>query len=143
MDGRLDGVWPLMFHDLDPRSPTPLYAQIASRVRVAVASGELDVGDSLPSVRQLARTLRVNPATVVQAYRELEADGFVETRHGAGTFVRAVPEPIRNDERARRATELARRALVDAARLGIPAEEVIDALRALVDDGAPAPISES
>lgn len=132
-----------MFHDLDPRSPTPLYAQIASRVRVAVASGELDVGDSLPSVRQLARTLRVNPATVVQAYRELEADGFVETRHGAGTFVRAVPEPIRNDERARRATELARRALVDAARLGIPAEEVIDALRALVDDGAPAPISES
>jgi GntR family transcriptional regulator len=131
-----------MFHDLDPRSPTPLYAQIASRVRVAVASGELAVGDSLPSVRQLARTLRVNPATVVQAYRDLETDGFVEMRHGAGTFVRAVPQPVRDDERARRATELAHSALVDAARLGIPADEVIHALRSLVDEGAPAPISE-
>lgn len=128
-----------MFHDLDPRSPTPLYAQIAARVRVAVAAGELDEGDSLPSVRQLARTLRVNPATVVQAYRDLETDGFVEMRHGAGTFVRAVPGPVRDDERARRATEIARRALVDAARLGLPADDLITALRALVDEGALTP----
>ena len=56
-----------MFHDIDPRSPTPLYAQIAARVRVAIASGELSPGDALPSTRQLAHTLRVNPATVVQA----------------------------------------------------------------------------
>lgn len=128
-----------MFHDLDPRSPTPLYAQIAARVRVAVAAGELDEGDALPSVRQLARTLRVNPATVVQAYRDLETDGFVEMRHGAGTFVRAVPGPVRDDERARRATEIARRALVDAARLGLPADDLITALRALVDEGALTP----
>lgn len=128
-----------MFHDLDPRSPTPLYAQIAARVRVAVASGELGEGDALPSVRQLARTLRVNPATVVQAYRDLEGEGFVEMRHGAGTFVRAVPDPIRDDERARRATEIARRALVDAARLGLPADELIAALRNLVDAESPVP----
>lgn len=128
-----------MFHDLDPRSPTPLYAQIAARVRVAVAAGELDEGDALPSVRQLARTVRVNPATVVQAYRDLETDGFVEMRHGAGTFVRAVPGPVRDDERARRATEIARRALVDAARLGLPADELITALRSLVDERASTP----
>lgn len=128
-----------MFHDLDPRSPTPLYAQIAARVRVAVASGELEEGDALPSVRQLARTLRVNPATVVQAYRDLEGEGFVEMRHGAGTFVRAVPDPVREDERARGATEIARRALVEAARLGLPADDLVTALRTLVDADAPVP----
>ncbi|MEX2049379.1 MAG: GntR family transcriptional regulator, partial [Gemmatimonadota bacterium] len=51
-----------MFEQIDPRSPTPLYAQIAARVRVAVAAGELSPGDALPSVRALARELRVNPA---------------------------------------------------------------------------------
>ena len=64
-----------MFERIDPRSPTPIYAQIAERVRVAVAAGELTKGDGLPSVRALATRLRVNPATVVQAYRELEHDG--------------------------------------------------------------------
>lgn len=130
-----------MFHDVDPRSPTPLYAQIAARVRVAVAAGELQEGDALPSMRQLARTLRVNPATVVQAYRELEIDGFVEMRHGAGTFVRSVPQPVRDEERARRAVEIARQALVSAARLGLPAQELIDALQSLVDEGVSAPTS--
>ena len=76
-----------MFDHIDPRSPTPIYAQIAARVRIAVASGELATGDPLPSVRALAGTLRVNPATVVQAYRELEHDGVIELRHGAGAFV--------------------------------------------------------
>ena len=75
-----------MFEGIDPRSPTPLYAQIAAHIRVAVASGEVRSGDALPSVRALAQSLRVNPATVVQAYRELAMDGFVEMRHGAGTF---------------------------------------------------------
>ena len=58
-----------MFERIDPRSSTPIYAQIAARVRVAVASGELSAGDDMPSVRALATQLRVNPATVVQAYR--------------------------------------------------------------------------
>src|SRR2546430_17582956 len=57
----------------------PLYEQIANRVRVAIASGELRPAAALPSVRQLAAELRVNPATVVQAYRDLEAEGFVRS----------------------------------------------------------------
>ena len=76
-----------MLDRIDPRSPTPLYAQIASRVKLAIAAGDLAAGDGLPSVRQLAATLRINPATVVQAYRALETEGFVEMRQGAGTFV--------------------------------------------------------
>ena len=117
-----------MFDDLDPRSPTPLYEQIAARIRVAVAAGEAAAGEALPSVRALARELRVNPATVVQAYRELEREGFVETRHGAGTFVLPVPVERRDEERRRRALAIARDALLEAARLGIPAADVLDAL---------------
>lgn len=127
-----------LLEDLDPRSPTPLYAQIAGRIRVGVAAGELEPGTSLPSVRQLARSLRVNPATVVQAYRELEGEGFVEIRHGAGTFVRDVPEPRKDSERAEQAREIVRRALTEAARRGIAAEELHDALVDLLPEREPA-----
>lgn len=113
-----------MFESIDPRSPTPLYEQIAGRVRVAVAAGDLAPGDSLPSVRALARELRVNPATVVQAYRDLAADGFVEMRHGQGTFVLEVATYLREEERATRAQEMVRSLLEEAARLGIGAEEL-------------------
>lgn len=119
-----------MFDDIDPRSPTPLYEQIAARVRVAVAAGDLRPGDALPSVRTLARDLRVNPATVVQAYRDLAADGFVEMRHGQGTFVQEVSPFLRDEERATRAQELVRKLLEDAARLGIGADEIARAFQA-------------
>jgi GntR family transcriptional regulator len=118
-----------MFDDIDPRSPTPLYEQIAARVRMAIAAGELTPGDGLPSVRALSRTLRVNPATVVQAYRDLALDGFVELRHGQGTFVREVPAPLRAKERAAQATDLVRTLLQDAARAGIGVEELAHAFR--------------
>jgi GntR family transcriptional regulator len=118
-----------MFDDLDPRSPVPLYEQIAARIRVAVAAEEYAAGDPLPSVRQLSSTLRVNPATVVQAYRDLEREGFVEMRHGAGTFVRMVPAEKRGSERARLAREFARGALAEAVRAGVSARELLDALR--------------
>ena len=118
-----------MFDDIDPRSPTPLWEQIAARVRVAVAAGELRPGEVLPSVRELARRLRVNPATVAQAYRELSGDGFVETRHGAGTFVREVEGGRRAAERRARAEELVRRMMGDAARVGISPEELVEAFQ--------------
>jgi GntR family transcriptional regulator len=117
-----------MFEGIDPRSPTPLYEQIAARVRVAVASGDLAPGDALPSVRTLARDLRVNPATVVQAYRDLAMDGFVEIRHGQGTFVQDVPRFMRDEERTAQAEGLVRKLLQDAARLGISAEEILQVL---------------
>ena len=88
-----------MFTRIDSRSPTPLYAQIADRIRVAVASGELTSGSDLPSVRALATKLRVNPATVVQAYRELEREGLVEMRQGAGTFISEIASGTRIEVR--------------------------------------------
>lgn len=118
-----------MFQGIDPRSPTPLYEQIAARVRMAVAAGELTGGEALPSVRALAGTLRVNPATVVQAYRHLAADGFVELRHGQGTFVREVPAPLREAERAAQARQMVRKLLQDAAGVGIRVEELAHAFK--------------
>jgi GntR family transcriptional regulator len=117
-----------VFDHLDPRSPTPLYAQIASRLRIAVAAGELRPGDALPSVRRLAAQLRVNPATVVQAYRDLEHEGFLEMRQGAGTFVRDVPTGRRTSERVRQATALVRRLIAEAGRLGVSLDELHSAI---------------
>ncbi len=119
-----------MFERIDSRSPTPLYAQISTRLRVAIAAGELRPGESLPSVRHLASQLRINPATVVQAYRELEAEGLVATRQGAGTFVLDVPAERRTTERTTEARRLVRDMVVEAGRLGIPVNE----LRAAVDN---------
>jgi GntR family transcriptional regulator len=119
-----------VFDDIDPRSPVPLYEQIAGRLRVAMAGSEYRAGEPLPSVRQLASKLRVNPATVVQAYRDLEREGFVEMRHGAGTFVREIPSAMRAGEVQKQARELVRRMLSEAARLGISAHEIAAAFEA-------------
>jgi GntR family transcriptional regulator len=117
-----------MFERIDPRSSNPIYAQIAERVRVAVASGELARGDGLPSVRALATRLRVNPATVVQAYRELEQEKFVEMRQGAGTFVADVPADTRARERTAAARRVVRDMMATAARLGLGRDEIRRAL---------------
>ncbi len=119
-----------MFERIDPRSSIPLYAQIAARIRVAVASGELKPAAALPSVRELAAELRVNPATVVQAYRDLEADGFVEIRHGAGTFVRELAPARRARERARQARVIVHQMMTEARRLGVSLRELRDAIDA-------------
>jgi GntR family transcriptional regulator len=130
-------LWTLVFDQIDPRSPTPLYAQIATRLRLAVAAAELRPGDALPSVRHLAARLRVNPATVVQAYRDLETEGFVEMRQGAGTFVRDVQPDKRASERARQAAALVRRMLADAGRLGVSVEELHTAIAEEIEVSTP------
>lgn len=113
-----------MFRQIDPRSPIPLYVQIANRLRVAVATGELQPGAVLPSVRNLATVIRVNPATVVQAYRELEWAGVVESRQGAGTFVKDLPEAKRDAERQREAQRLIRQLLQESSNLGVTREDL-------------------
>jgi len=75
--------------EVDPKAPTPPSEQIADHVRFAVAAGRLHPGDRLPSVRKLAVSAQVNPNTVSRAYRELEREGTVETRPGAGCYIAA------------------------------------------------------
>ncbi|MGZ4675569.1 MAG: GntR family transcriptional regulator [Acidimicrobiia bacterium] len=72
---------------LDPRSGVPPYLQLAEQVREALVAGRLEPGDQLPTVREVVARLAVNPNTVFKAYRQLEHEGLVEGRPGAGTFV--------------------------------------------------------
>jgi GntR family transcriptional regulator len=72
---------------LSPTSGTPLYLQLAERLKHSIATGAIRAGEQLPSVRRMAEDLVINPNTVVRAYRDLEADGLVELRHGSGVFV--------------------------------------------------------
>ncbi len=118
-----------MFEKLDSRSPTPLYDQIAARIRVAVAAGDLGAGDALPSVRQMASRLRVNPATVVQAYRMLEREGFIESKRGTGTFVRELDHNRLAGEKNDAARALVTQMLVDGGRLGLTTEDLKAAIR--------------
>ena len=74
------------FH-LDQHSGLPMYLQIVQQVKEALRLGLLDVGDQLPTVREVVADLAINPNTVAKAYRELEHEGLVEAQQGRGTFV--------------------------------------------------------
>ena len=113
---------------VDPLGPEPLFEQLVLQVKGAVARGELRPGDRLPSVRELAGELAINPNTVARAYRELEAAGVIATRRGAGCFVKDVAPVMRDSERARRLAALLERAVTEAYHLGFGAEEIRRAL---------------
>lgn len=116
-----------MHVSLDTTDPRPIYVQIMDEVRRALVVGTLRAEDPLPSVRQLAADLRLNPNTVAQAYRELERDGVVYVRRGQGTFVTA--QAGARPDRSAIAREVAGRAMLDAHRHGIGADELIEAIR--------------
>src|SRR3954451_4030940 len=121
---------------IDPRDPTPIYAQLERGLRAAVATGRLRPGDQLPTVRQLAVDLRINANTVARVYTELERAGVIETKRGVGSFISATPAqapPPR--ERDRRLRAFATRVLADAAAAGFTIDDVIAMLRAHRKEG--------
>ena len=116
--------------EVDSSSPTPIYAQLDRSIRAAIATGELESGAQLPTVRQLAVDLAVNANTVARVYAQLERDGMLETRRGVGTFVRESPSPqATRAHRERELRELIRRFVGDAALLGFTLPELISQLR--------------
>ena len=116
--------------DVDTRSPTPIYAQLDRAIRASIATGALQPGMQLPTVRQLAVDLAVNANTVAKVYAQLERDGILETRRGVGTFVRDTPTPqAARAHRERDLRDLIRRFVGDAAMLGFTLPELIDQLR--------------
>ncbi len=116
--------------NVDSTSPTPIYAQLDRSIRTAIATGELEHGAQLPTVRQLAVDLAVNANTVARVYAQLERDGILETRRGVGTFVRESPSPqAARAHRERELRELIRRFVGDAALLGFTLSELITQLR--------------
>ncbi len=120
-----------MIISIKPTDPRPIYRQIMDEIRRAITLDLLLTDEPLPSVRQLATELRVNPNTVQQAYRELERAAVVYVRRGRGTFVADVKS--RADERRTLLLEVARRTLRESYRHGLTVDELIEAMRQVAE----------
>ena len=114
-----------MRFQLNFKSGTPVYLQLVDQVKAAAASGAVQPGDSLPSIRPLAEELRVNRNTIAKAYAELENQRVIETIAGKGCFVRASSSPFRKDVRLRLLAEKVDDAVVQAHHLQISREEFL------------------
>lgn len=90
------------------------------QVKYYVASGALRAGDQLPSIREFAQTLHVNPTTVVKAYTELEHERVIEMKHGKGAFIAGSARPMTEKQREQALRRLARTLAVEAAQMGAP-----------------------
>src|SRR5262249_10776048 len=115
---------------LDPATGVPVYRQIIDQLTGAIASGALDAGDQLPTVRQVAVDLAINPNTVMRAYRELEIRGILETQQGTGTFISRQKPKRPTAERQRLLSQLAADCIARAGAAGFTTEELLEQLYA-------------
>ena len=113
---------------LDVKSGVPFYRQIIDRVKSAIATGEIAAGDRLPTVRQLAVDLSINPNTVARAYTELELTGLVETQMGSGTFVGQKKVERDDVERRRILDQICQELLARASSHGFTLDDVLENL---------------
>ncbi len=119
---------------LDMSSGVPVYRQIIDSILGGIASGILLPGNQLPTVRQLAVDLSINPNTVVRAYRELEIRGILSTQQGTGTFITDKEVKPDDVERQRRMAQFVRELLARAGAEGITIEDLQQYLEALKDE---------
>ena len=117
---------------IDLHSGMPVYRQLIDQVRSGIASRSLTAGDQLPTVRQLAVDLAINPNTVMRAYRELELGGLLETHQGTGTFIAKKKLEKNSPERERQLGQMAGEFASRAGAAGFTVEDLIDRLRDLL-----------
>jgi len=123
-----------MFTELDFRSHTPIYTQMVDRIKHLIASGVLEPGDQLPTVRQMAAELRVNFNTIARAYRILDEEGVISTQQGRGTYVLEPLPPERASRLRSDALEgMTKSFLEHAHQVGFKPEEVSMLLDKLID----------
>jgi len=118
-----------MKFEIDAKCGVPFYRQIIDQVQFAIANGSLATGDRLPTVRQLAVDLKINPNTVSRAYQELEIRGVLATQMGTGTFVAESKVEISALEQRRMLDQICTELLSRAAAYGFTAGEVFEAIR--------------
>jgi GntR family transcriptional regulator len=121
---------------IDPSDASPIWRQIEEGLRRLVASGALSPGAAVPSVREMAADLRVNPATVARAYQRLAEAGIFAVRRGEGTFVAAAPPPVARAERVKSLRDGAIRYGSLAVTLGTQCEEAVETLKQVWPKGA-------
>jgi GntR family transcriptional regulator len=114
---------------LDARSGVPVYRQLIDQIQGGIASGNLASGEQLPTVRQVAVNLEINPNTVLRAYRELEIRGVLDTQQGTGTFIAERKLPQDDAEHARQLEQLLNEFMARAGAGGFTVQELIESLR--------------
>lgn len=112
----------------------PIYEQIVTQIKSAIVSGELTEGEALPSMRLLAKELRISLITTKRAYEELERDGFIVTMTGRGSFVAAKNLELLREEKRKQVEALLAQAAQAARTVGIPEEELCELIRLLYKD---------
>ncbi len=113
-----------MWFDIDPRSSTPIYLQLVQGVKESVARRVLQAGDRMPTVRELASELMINPNTIAKAYQRLEQEGIIETMRSRGSFVATGSVRMDTEQNRKKLAELMQAMLVEAFHLGISHEEL-------------------
>jgi len=116
---------------LDAHSGVPVYRQLIDQVQAGIASGSLKPGDQLPTVRQVAVDLTINPNTVSRAYREMEIRGLLDTQQGSGTFISDRKVEYSKNERERVLTQLVNEFVSRAGAAGFTLKQLMKALQEL------------
>ncbi len=114
---------------IDIKSGVPFYRQIIEQIKFGIARGDVEPGDRLPTVRQLAVDLSINPNTVIRAYRELEIEGVLDTQQGSGTFVGRHKPEVDRLEKKRMVDQILTDLLARASSYGLSIDDVLEGLR--------------
>ena len=114
-----------MYLTIEHNSGVPISAQVIDQVKYRVVSGALAPGERIPSVRALARQLKLNPTTVARTYRQLEADGIIFTQRGSGTFIAKGQTGFTLSEKRKQVSRRVRELVVEAGRIGLDFQELL------------------
>ena len=114
---------------LDPKAGAPFYRQIIDQIKFGIASGNLKIGEQLPTVRALAVNLKVNLNTVAKAYKELEIQDILETQQGTGTFISKIEIQISDKEKKEKIKEICNEFSTIAFSYGFSVNDIIEELK--------------
>lgn len=123
-----------MLPRIDPTKSDPIYAQLMGEIKYFVATGMAAAGEALPSVREMAVKLRINPNTVARAYRELEREGVVVTMRGKGVFISDAPRVADKKQALAEIKRALDSILVEAFHMGVSSKQVRELLNGRIED---------
>jgi len=122
-----------MYIRIDHNSGVPISAQMVDQIKYLAVSGSLKGNERIPSVRALATELKLNPTTVARVYKQLEAEGIIFTQRGKGTFIAPRHSGLTDDEKQRRLQTDIRKLVVEAGRLDLNYDVLIDLIQQEID----------
>lgn len=114
---------------LDPKAGSPFYRQIIDQIKFGIASGNLKIGEQLPTVRSLAVELKVNLNTIAKAYKELEIQNILETQQGTGTFISTIEIKISEKEKTKKLQEICNEFCTIGFSYGFSVDDIINQLK--------------